>query len=106
ELALDLVELLLVGRKPQAPVASDRIAADGLELVERRLRPSPQLECLGGPVRLACHVVPRGSAAEQEASVAPARALCDPASVPDPHAEPSAGQRKRACAARDPRADD
>ncbi len=78
---MDLAELLLVGGQAQAAVATDGVAAERLHGRERRLGPLPELSRAVRTVRVPGDVVPRRAAAQEEAAVAAARALGDPARV-------------------------
>src|SRR3712207_1314294 len=89
-LGANLAALLHVGGEPKAAGASERVARERLEPVERALRTLPQPRGCVASVGLARDVVARGTAAQGEAAVAPARALGDPAGVVDTDAKAAA----------------
>ena len=105
-LGAELVALLLVDREPQRADPPEGIAGEGLDRVDRALRPRHHRAGALLADRLGGDVERGGHAAQGEAAVAAARPSGDPARVVEPHALARLGEPERRGAAGDAAADD
>src|SRR2546421_1068414 len=88
QLGTDLLDLVGVGRKPEAARTAQRIAGEGRQPVEVLLRQTPVLRRALCAEPLARVVVRHRAAAQREAPVAPTRTLPYAARVAHAHAQP------------------